>query len=261
MSHVSYFDHVFGAFAKLAREYDAKLIVIFNPLPESMKSPEFEKFMDWKSINEGLKRVSTKNPDIIFAPIEFWPDEKFSTFSHVETPSSHESSHRVGEILTEIIGGKPPATRLRSKANSQPTKVEIDFRQPFCGYGWTDRASTTGEFPLQFIGPRNKAWVFTAFGPGSPYKLRSNYRSVTPGLVPHIELRVNEMPVAKLSSGSNGEDVHDEYLIPKEIVDMYGGWMKLEFALINTPEVSGKKSQRNVLFHNVTATPVLRRDQ
>jgi hypothetical protein len=255
VSRVSYFDRVYGAFADLAREHGVKLVLIFNPFPETSRRPEFEELMDWKAIEAGLKRVRERNPEVIVTRFDFWPDEKFSVFSHIGTVFSHESSHRVGEIMKGIIGNERPAERARAGSSApRPAPVEIDFDRPYCGYGWTDQEGTTNMFPLQYVGPRNKAWIYVALAPGSAYRVRSVFRADDPELARRIELRVNGIAARKLDAGRSGDELYAEYLVPEETVTMYRGWMTLELDLGGTP-IQDAQGKRSVLFRRITAVP------
>ena len=260
LSHVSYFEHVYGAFAGLARKHGARLVVIFNPVPESSRSEGFDELIEWNDIKASLARVARKHPDIIFSDIEFWPDEKFSVFSHVSTLYSEESSARVGRIMKKVIGDAPPPARAgRAATDSLPAKVEIDFDTWYCGYGWTDARARTDAFPLQYVGPRNRAWVYTSVQPGGPYTVRSRFRADDPGTAERIEMRANEVPARKIAAGREGEDLYAEWLVPAEAINAYGGWLKLEFA----PEGAGmpaeavqKDGQRNVAFRRAVLMKV-----
>lgn len=255
LSHVSYFDHVYDAFAELARNHGVQLVLVFNPFPETSRRPEFDGLMDWKAIEAGLKRVRERNPEVIVTGFDFWPDEKFSVFSHVGTPSSGESSHRVGRIMKEIIGNRPAAERAQTAKPALPRMpVKIDFSQPYCGYGWTDRAAATNGFPLEYIGPRNKAWICTAFAPGSAYTVRGIFRADDPELADRIELKANDRRATKLSSGRSGENLYAEWLVPMDSVDAYRGWMMLEVDLGGPPRDAAEGKQ-TVSFVRIVATP------
>lgn len=255
LSRTSYFDHIYDAFAELAQAHGVKLVIIFNPLPESVRRPEFEELMDWAAIEAGLNRLRQRRQEVIVTNFEYWPDNKFSVFSHIETPSSNESSHRVGRILKEVIGDKRPASRSEPKpAPFGPRLVDIDFTKPYAGYGWTEQAGTTNRFPLQYVGPRNKAWIYASFGAGSPYTVRAVFRGDVPELAQRLLLKANDMPMRRLADGRDGDDLWAEWLVPEEVVGKYRGWMTLEFDL--TAALRGTDSgKRIVSFKRVTATP------
>ena len=255
LSHTHYFDKAYGAFAELAREHGVKLVVIFNPLPESSRGPGFDEFTEWKAIEAGLKRVRERYPEAVFTGIDFWPDEKFSVFSHVGTLHSHESSHRVGRLMKEIIGNERPAQQAGVRRPARPpSAVEIDFGRPYCGYGWTDQGAATNGFPLQHVGPRNKGWIFTTFGPGRAYTVRSVFNADDPAVAQQMTLKANDMPAQRLGEGKAGDSSYVEYLVPAEAVNAYGGWTRLEFDLGGVPKAD-RKGKRTVSFERITASP------
>jgi len=256
LSNAYYFNLVYGAFAELAREHGVKLVVIFNPLPESASGSGFDEYIDWKGINGGLDRVRKQYPDAVFTNIEFWPDNMFSVFSHISSLSSHESSHRVGRIMKEIIGdGRPVERNQRAYEPQSPGQVEIDFSEPYCGYGFTDQAGTTVKFPFQYVGQRGKAWIWKTLAPGSAYAVRSIFSANDPELAERIQLQINGIPMRKLGTGMAGDAPYAEYLVPEEIVNKYRGWLRFEFdPRGDKPDKKSVKAP--VVFQRITAVPV-----
>jgi len=254
-SQTSYFDHVYDAFADLAKAHGVKLILIFNPLPQSVKRPEFNDFMDWAAIEAGLNRFRQRHPEVVVTDFEFWPDAKFSVFSHVSTLASNESSQRVGLILKSILGSPKPDSRPQTKLLAgDPKVVEIDFDKSYAGYGWTDQNGTTNRFPLKYVGPRNRAWVYTAVKPGAAYSVRAVFKGDTPDLARRLRLSVNELAARKLAFGQEGDDIWAEWQVPESTVDKYRGWITLEFDLRDALG-EADSGNRRVSFYRVTATP------
>jgi hypothetical protein len=235
----SYFDVVYGAFANLAKARDVKLILVFNPLPESLRRPEFEEFMDWKAIDAALARFRKAHPEVIVTNFEFWPDEDFSVFSHISTPASIKSSRRVGELLARYI---EPRTDMSSNSQqrwlAEPLEgLNIDFRSHFAGYGWTDAAGTTNGFPMQHIGPRGKAWLFAHVKPGSDYVLKISYKGIAEE-VEGIRLFVNGANALRKTRERNENEGWIEYALPAAEVGKYSGWLNLEFDTGHAGQVS-----------------------
>ncbi len=255
LTYESYFDHIYGRFAELAKEYGVKLVIIFNPVPASASRAEFEEFIEWNAIKAGLNRLRSMHPGVIVTDIDFWPDEKFSVFSHISTLNSTESSHRVGMILRKIIGNEQPASRSRLKpiAVSQGD-VDIDFSKPYAGYGWTDQAGTTNQFPLQYVGPRNKGWIYTSLKEGSAYTVRAVFRGDVSEMAQRLLFKANGLSMQKLVTGQTGDELWAEWLVPKEAVDSYRGWMTLEFDLSDVLRETGGR-ERTVEFLRVMAIP------
>jgi hypothetical protein len=235
----SYFDVAYGAFANLAKAHGVKLILVFNPLPESFRRPEFEDFMDWKAIEAALARFRKAHPEVIVTNFEFWPDEDFSVFSHISTPASIKSSRRVGELLARYI---EPRTDMSSNSQqrwlAEPLEgLDIDFRTYFAGYGWTDAAGTTNGFPMQHIGPRGKAWIFAHVKPGSDYVLKISYKG-TSEEVDGIRLFVNGANALRKTRENNENEGWIEYALPAAGVGKYSGWLNLEFDTGHAGQVS-----------------------
>jgi hypothetical protein len=251
LSQTSYFDYVYDKFAELAMDHAVTLILIFNPLPQSIKQSGFDEFMDWNAIEAGLDRLRQRHPEVIVTDFDFWPDEKFSIFSHISTLFSAETSHRVGTIMKAIIGDQQPLLQSSGFPETQRRFVEIDFHKPYCGYGWTDQTGTTDKFPLQYIGPRNKAWIYTSVSPGDDYKVKAVFQRENNGLENNIKLLVNGLPAIEISSGREGNNLWIEWVVAEQTINMYRGWVTLEFDLGQYKEEGVKERKRTVAFQHV----------
>jgi hypothetical protein len=225
----SYFDVVYDAFADLAKANGVKLILVFNPLPESLRRPEFEELMDWRAIESGIARFRQRHPEVVVTDFAFWPDDRFSVFSHISTSASIESSRRVAEMLARIVEPRAAGSPVSQRWLAEPEQtVDIDFRGHFAGYGWTDTAGTTNRFPMQFIGPRGKAWLFVRVKPGMDYHLRASFQGA-PTAVEAMKLTANGIPAKHQASGRSGDQGWIEWLLPAAEVERYSGWLNLEF--------------------------------
>ena len=225
----SYFDVVYDAFADLAKAHGVKLIIVFNPLPESVRLPEFEALMDWRAIEAGMARFRLRHPEVVVTDFEFWPDERFSVFSHVSTTASLDSSRRVGEMLARIVEPRAAGKEYSQHWLAKPEQtVSVDFGGPFAGYGWTDAEGTTNHFPMQYIGPRGKAWLFAHVKPGVDYRLRASYKGALPD-VAGIKLIANGVQAKHQANGEKEGTYWIEWLLPAAEVDRYSGWLNLEF--------------------------------
>lgn len=255
LSYESYFDHIYDRFAELAKKHDVKLVLVFNPVPQSAGHYEFSEFIDWQAIRAGLSRLRSMHPEVILTDIDFWPDDKFSVFSHIGTQFSHESSDRVGLIMKKIIGDEKPVKRERPpQVPSSAIRVTIDFSRPYCGYGWINQAGTTNAFPMQQIGERNKGWIYMAVRPGADYTVRAVFQADDPTFTEGMQLKVNEEKMRKISSGNHSEDLYVEWQLPASVVNTYSGWLTLEFDLgkIAETDASGK---HKILFRRLTLNP------
>jgi hypothetical protein len=256
LKQVSYFDLVYGKFAQLAEDYGVQLVLIFNPFPRSTQRPEFGELMDWKAIEAGLRRVRKRHPEVIVTGFDFWPDERFSVFSHVAAPYSDDSSRRVGGMMKDIIGNRKPVERLKSvRPKHRLNLAEIDFSKPYAGYGWTDATGATVHFPLQYVGLRDKTWVWLAVSPGASYLLRARFTSGESDLPRLLNLKANGSLLRMIASRRDGAKIFSEWKIPETISDMYGGWLILEFDFMGAKAI-GTRGRRSIEFERIAATPI-----
>jgi hypothetical protein len=228
----SYIDLILGEFAALARRHNTKLVVIINPMPESIRTRYDDTFIDLGAMETALQRFGHANPEVA-APTQFdyWPDSKFSTFSHVVTPHARENSDRVGRILAKIVSPCSGASRLPPWGNPG-TIVRLDFGNWFTGYGWTDPLTEAGTDFRRLNPGRKEGLVFLAVRPGTNYKLRLHLCPEVPDVtVTALTAAVHGRQLQRTGHGTEEGLRFVDWLIPSEAVERYNGWLE---ALIST---------------------------
>jgi hypothetical protein len=229
LSENSYFDLVYGEFAKFAKRNNLKLILIFNPMPQGIKHPIFKDLMDWESIEKALQRLKIKHPEVIITDFEFWPDEKFSVFSHVGTPYALESSIRVARILNQLLPKTPPSENVKvSNQYLGKELLSVDFTKPHAGYGLLTEAGNTSSFPMANMAG-NKINIFANV---------NNRNSPLDMNLEILETSPKEFEKVQLDAIINGENIQEGILdsanktirwhIPADIRKKYLGWLVVE---------------------------------
>ena len=94
----------------------------------------------------------------------YWPDDRFSVFSHVASPFAEENTERLVSVLDADAGSAvEPAHE-----SDFPTEARIDLTRVFSGYGWQTDKQPDGSL-VSWIGPRDVASVWTVVEPGRAY--------------------------------------------------------------------------------------------
>jgi hypothetical protein len=96
----SYLEEVLDAHAELARQYNAKLVVIFQPVACTVGTGV--KNEKARKIVEEYKRTNL-DVAIPFPLIETWPSELFSVPAHIKAEYTDLVGDRLGKALSEII--------------------------------------------------------------------------------------------------------------------------------------------------------------
>lgn len=235
LSEKSYFDHVYDAFANLAKAHGVKLILIFNPMPTGIKHPIFEHLMDWKAIEGGIERFRKRHPEVVVTGFDFWPDEKFSVFSHVATPYAVESSERVAGILRKILPPKTATVTQESEgaATEHPAPFVVNFYGPYSGYGFVNEQKTTASFPMRFMRDK-EAFVFGSVVPAKhQYQMKVEFGADSAGgELPELEAEINGIPLKVREKNADYHFVTWE--IPAEAVNKYLGWLIIRFSRGNS---------------------------
>jgi len=231
MSQTTLYDVIYSEFAKLARKHRVKLVVIFNPVPVSIKDMPKELF-DEQAVMAAIDQVRTKHPDVFFpSQMEYWPDEKFSVFSHIATPHAVQSSERGGEILKRVVGNTPaPPREAGFLSQDAPTFVDLPFSRPFCGYHWLPAETNASRQWWRYIGPQHRSYVHTVVKPGADYTLRAYiHTAASQAIVDGLALSVFDQSVARARSGFEAPYPYIEWDIAQSLIDRYQGWLEIRF--------------------------------
>lgn len=233
ISERSFYDMVYSRYAELARKHNVKLVILFNPVPESILNAPKE-FFDGDAIMATIDQLRSKYSDVYFpSHIDYWPDEDFSVFSHIATPHAVENSERVGRILKGIIGDATPTPRSPDFLfASAPIDLDLPFSKPFAGYHWLPKENDNMGQANRYIGPQGRAYIYTVVKPGSAYTVRSYFGStVSPADLNNLTLSTFGQILPKARSSFVDSEKYLEWDIPRSIIDRYIGWLELCFSV------------------------------
>jgi hypothetical protein len=237
LRRVTYMEHVYGRFAELAEKHGAKLIVVFNPVPEAAKSlytgdREVGVLLEHDQITAELRRLRDLFPGVRFeTEFTYWPDERFSVFSHVATPFAEQNTERLAKRLAPWM---PDLPSNRTDQSDFPTSVRIDLTRQFGGYGWQTDKQPDGSL-VSWIGPRDVASVWTGVEPGRAYTFKAR--------VTHAQGRAREC-LALVVNGDLAEpkqrlaDGTTEWTVPAHAISRWAGWLKMSFTTRCSPDVA-----------------------
>lgn len=227
----TYISEIYEEFYELAKQHNVKLIILFNPMPESARRKLFESFFFIGEIEQELDRFRAKHPDVyVQKDLQYWPDRMFSVFSHIATPYAEESSHWYGRRLAEIIGGTPkPVDPARLPKN--PDKLVLDFKDAISAYGWLDPEPSPDGRTMRYIGPRAIAMVF-ALGPDKESTICLELGKFTPEALKLLRAKVNGQYLApgEVGTGANGVATVT-WRLPAELAKRYTGWLNMTFSV------------------------------
>jgi hypothetical protein len=232
MSQRSFYDIIYSKYAKLAKKHKVKLVILFNPVPESIRKAPKE-FFDGNAIMVAIDQLRAKYPEVYFPQqIEYWPDDKFSVFSHIATPHAVENSERVGKILKGIIGDDAPTPRSPDFLSSgAPIAVDLPFNKPFAGYHWLP-SETNGAQWWRYIGPQGRAYIYTVVKPGATYRVRTYVQaSASQADLDGLTLSTFGQTLPRTWSGLAAPYKYLEWDVPQSLINRYHGWLELCFSL------------------------------
>lgn len=122
------FRTVLGDFDRMVRSYNAKLVVVFAPVPAySFKSADANEL----ALRRALARFQSNFPDVTFLTplITTFGDEKFGMFNHVSREYTFLSSARLGMALRTLFGHRVPdqMSILQQGENDGRRSVEVNW--------------------------------------------------------------------------------------------------------------------------------------
>ena len=238
LSEKSYFDVVYDAFAKLAKDKNVKLILVFNPMPEEIKLPIFDNLMDWEGIRKGLERVKQRHPEVTVTGFDFWPSQRFSVFSHIATPYAVHTSQRVADLLKPIL---PPRNIENNPPNAvQPSQesplFSVNFEKPYAGYGFVNYLKETSEFPMSFMRGR-ECYIFADVPPtDQPMQLKVTFdRTTSPDKYSQLGADCNGTKLTQASQQQGPQTI--TWDLPASCSQKYLGWMVVKFDRAESPDM------------------------
>jgi hypothetical protein len=228
LRRVTYMEHIYGLFNDLADKHGAKLIVVFNPLPEVVRpfytrgSKEFL-ILEHDRITAELRRMRDVFPNAHFeTEFTYWPNERFSVFSHVASPFAEENTERLASVLAPLM---PDLSSNQSHESDFQTEARIDLTRVFSGYGWqTDKQPD--ESLVSWIGPRDVASVWTAVEPGRAYTVSGRVTQAKGRAHECLALVVNGQRAQPKRSPRNELA---EWTVPAASIARWDGWVRMVF--------------------------------
>ncbi len=227
LSRRTYIDVVLDQYLELAREHGARLVVAANPMPESFQREAFRNTFDTAGIARELDAYAQRHSDVSILNIDYWPDRKFSVFSHVGTPYAVESSHRVGRFLADLLPKLPPATGT-PLPNDAPEQVSLDMAAFPTVYGFSD-VEQAGERRFRRIRQgRSEALAFARVDPGAPQELRiAVINKATDDVLKNVSVGIYGVPATRLPDIEEGESRYLRFALPPQETRRFDGWIEV----------------------------------
>ncbi|MBT8621909.1 hypothetical protein [Polynucleobacter paneuropaeus] len=223
----SYMEEVYSAFSDLASKHKVALVIIHNPLPSGVRSSKLMPVFQLRKLEDRLRFFQAKYPDVtVQTTFDYWPDRKFSVFSHVGTAYSAESSYRVAEFLRPIVKRlfiQAPLSSLEAPA----TKI-VDFTQPFSGYRWSEVDKNGLRHP---ISGASQTLIFTRLAVGTGYQMVANVSAETAATCSDRVLGVVNGNVLSAPGKVMQGQSKLQWPIPKSAVGVNNGWTQIMFSL------------------------------
>jgi hypothetical protein len=228
LEHRSRIEDILSEFAELARTNGVMLIVIPNPMPESIRTRYSKEVFDVDAMTAALQRFKQRHGDVVVeGAFDYWPDDRFSVFSHVATPFARANSERVGRLLARVVNEDPNASTRGSRITYPQTR-RIPFGSWFAGYGWTEPVQSKHGAFRRIVGRRREAIVFSTIAPGHPYRVRLwIHPSTSQNLIKTVSLAVFGEKVERIESGSADGLRYVDWRLPRSISLRYSGWLEL----------------------------------
>jgi hypothetical protein len=100
MAHKTYLQEILDAYASLAKQYNVKLVVVFQPVACTLGTGKGS-----AKAREVVDRFKRDNPDveIPFPLIETWPSEMFSVPAHIRWEYTDRIGDRLGKAMADIV--------------------------------------------------------------------------------------------------------------------------------------------------------------
>jgi hypothetical protein len=230
LSRRSYIDAVLSQFDRMVRSYNAQLIVVVNPIPVSINNRALVRSFDLDGIWAEFDDFRKKHPTVLIPRgFDYWPDHKFSVFSHVGTLYADESSERVGKLLAEVLPPRAPRPPGDLMPASVPVSVDRTFDSRLNGYGWEDEPKgATAPADMREMGPRHFGMIFESVKPGQPMTLRISFAGTAAEKLASLRLSANRIGLKRVAEGDEAGGRFIEWIIPQEAVNKWNGWLMLD---------------------------------
>lgn len=226
LSRRTYIDVVLDQYLALAREHGARLVIAANPMPASFQREAFMKTFDTDGITRELNAYAQKHTDVSILNIDYWPDSKFSVFSHVGTPYAVESSHRVGQFLGELLPKLPPATGKKLPYVA-PGEVTLDMAAFPTVYGFSDTEKAGAHQFRRIRQGRYEALAYARVNPAVAQELRiAVINKEADAVLRDVSVGIYGVAATRLPDVQEGETRYLRFALPQEETRRFNGWVE-----------------------------------
>ncbi|KPH79604.1 hypothetical protein [Bosea vaviloviae] len=227
LSYRTTLEMVLDDYLALARKHGARLVVATNPVPESFRSDAFKVGFDMDGISRALKDYGAQHQDVSILDISYWPDSKFSVFSHIATPYSAESSHRVGRFLAGLDKDLPPPNARQTPYRS-PDRVVLDMGASPTLYGFDAAEKAAGTTFRRLRAGRYEALAYARVNPQAQQELRiSVLNAPDDAVLRDIAIGIYGSAATRLPDIQDDGKLILRFSLPSEATQRFGGWLEL----------------------------------
>lgn len=243
LSRRTYMEIVLDKYLALARKHGAKLVVAANPVPASFQTEAFKVGFDTDGIERSMRDYASRHPDVSVLGIDYWPDDKFSVFSHVGTPYSVESSHRMGQFLAGLMPSVAGPTSKAEKYEA-PASVVLDMGANPSVYGFADAEQAQGSTVRfrRIRAGRDEALAYARVRPGAAQELRiAVLNKADDPVLKNISVGVFGVRAERLPDIDTGEMRLVRFALPMSETKRFDGW--IELALSTRGEIAWQSNE------------------
>jgi hypothetical protein len=229
LSRRTYMEIVLDKYLALARKHGAKLVVATNPVPASFQKDEFKVGFDTDGIHRAMHDYASRHPDVSVLGIDYWPDDKFSVFSHVGTPYSVESSHRMGRFLAGLMPNVAAATAKVEKYEA-PARVVLDMAASPSVYGFAAAEQVPGGTRRyrRIRSGRDEALAYARVRPGAAQELRiAVLNKADDPVLKNLTVGVFGVRAERLPDIDAGDTRFIRFALPLSETNRFDGWIEL----------------------------------
>ena len=251
LSRRTYVEVILDQYLALAREHGARLVVAANPMPESFKREAFQQTFNTEGLVRELDAYAKRNHDVSILNIDYWPDSKFSVFSHVGTPYSVESSHRVGSFLARLLPQLPPAEG-RKLSYDPPRQVSLDMAAFPSVYGFADSEQVGSRRIRRIRQGRYEALAYARVNPATPQELWiAVLNKETDTVLQNVSVGIYGVPATRLPDRQEGDICYLRFALPTEETRRFDGWIEMTLSTRGNTSWQGDELHASATGHEM----------
>lgn len=227
LSYRTTLEMVLDDYLALARQHGAKLVVATNPVPESFQREAFKVGFDMDGISKALQEYGNRHSDVSILDIAYWPDSKFSVFSHIATPYSAESSHRMGQFLAGLVSKLPAANAVQTPYRA-PDRVVLNMAASPTLYGFDIAEKAAGTTFRRLRAGRSEALAYARVNPEAQQELRiSVLNAPNDAVLRDIAIGIHGTAATRLPDIKEDGKTILRFSLLLEATRRFGGWLEL----------------------------------